>query len=203
MMIWKDYGRHIRRLWLNQFGAIAFGIMLSFLSTALSDRVGDSAATVYFISGIVGMAFYCYLIYLVIWEVGAYDKIRVDSGRSGASMHFGIKIALFYSIPSLAVTGIYLVSALIYKVAGVENSVVTGVLGVSGMASMIIEAPYIGFALAFFKEIGKNIQDDSLLYYSILWFVSCLPAILTIWLGYLAGYKGKFMSKMYKKSKKN
>ena len=200
-MFWKDYGKHVRRLWLNQFGAIAFGIMLSFLSTSLSDRVGESASTVYFISGLLGMFFYCYLIYLVIWEVGAYDKIRVDAGRASASQHFGLKIALFYSIPCLAVTGIYLIATVVYKIAGVENSFVTGVVGVSGMASMVIEAPYIGFALAIFKQIGKAVQDENLLYYSILWFVSCAPAIITVWLGYLAGYKGKFMSKLYKKKK--
>lgn len=198
-MFWKEYGKHIRRLWLNEFGAVAFGIMLSFLSTSLSDKVGSAAAVVYFVSGLLGMFFYCYLIYLVIWEVGASDRIRADAGRVEPRPHLGIKIALFYSIPCLAVTGIYLVFSLIYKVGGVAG--VGGVIDVTGMASMVIEAPYIGFALALFKNIGKALDDSNLLYYSVFWFASCLPAILTVWLGYLAGFHGKFMSKMYKKSK--
>lgn len=200
-MFWKDYGKTVKRLWLNQFGGASFGLMLSFLSSSLATKLPDYDKQIHYISGVLGMFFYCYLIYLVIWETGAKDKIRAEGGRISERPNYGIKIALFYSIPSFAVTFIYFVAAFLYNIAGIRIGVLNGVVNVFGMLSMIFEMPYVGFAIALFGNIGKKLSETMLFPYAAFWLASCVPAALVIWGGYFFGYKGKFMSKLYKKKK--
>ncbi|MBQ7671422.1 MAG: hypothetical protein IJS45_12010 [Clostridia bacterium] len=202
-MFWKDYGKTIRRMWLNQFGALAFALMLSFISTTVAKKVPDYSTLVYVVSGVIGVFFYGYLIYLVIWELGAQDRIRVDGDRMSPRPHHGILVGLAYSLPMLVVTGVYFAMTAVYSLASKDVSVVNGTLNVTGMMSLVIEAPYVGFALAIFGEIGKRIAEESMLYYGVFWFVSSLPILLVCWLGYLAGYHGKFMAWAYKRKKQN
>ena len=115
VMIWKEYGKVIRRLWLNLFGAAAFGLMLSSLSTNLAEHFKDKALLIFIVSGLIGAFFYLYLLYLVIWEEGAKDRIRVDGGRLDPCPHRGLSIALFYSIPALSATGLYLICTILYN----------------------------------------------------------------------------------------
>ncbi len=200
-MFWKDYGKTIRRLWLNEFGAVAFGIMLSFLSSTLSSKMPEYKMAVYVISGLLGLFFYIYLIYLVVWELGSSDRIKADAGRIPARPNLGLKIGLVYAIPSLAVTGIYLVLTVLYGAAHLDVPALNGTLNVFGLASLVIEAPYLGFALAIFGNIGKNLAENMLVYYGVFWFVTCIPMIVGIWAAYLLGYKGKLMSRLYKRKK--
>lgn len=201
-MFWKEYGKTVRRLWLNQFGAVAFGLMLSFLNAQLSQRMPQHESIINYACGVLGAFFYCYLIYLVIWEVGAKDRIRADAGRISQRPHYGLKIGLFYSIPSLAVTFIYLVTTFAVGVLRAESGVLNGTLNVSGLLSLILEAPYVGFAMGIFGNIGRRLTQLDLLFpYGVFWFISCIPAIIVIWLGYWFGYQGKFMSRAYKKKK--
>lgn len=202
-MFWKDYGKSIRRLWLNQFGALAFALMLSFVSSTVATKAPAWAKFAFIAAGVIGMFVYCYLTYLVIWELGAQDRIKVDGGRISARPHYGIKVGLAFGIPSLAATFIYFAMTMIYTFASKDTAIVNGTLNVTGMISLVLEAPYVGFAQAIFGEIGKKIAEESMFYYGLFWFLSCLPILLVTWAGYLAGYHGKFMSRAYKRKKQD
>ena len=62
VMIWKEYGKTIRRLWLNLFGAVVFGFMLAGLAANLAEKYPSKASLIYIISGVIGTVFYFYLL---------------------------------------------------------------------------------------------------------------------------------------------
>ncbi|MBR6917751.1 MAG: hypothetical protein IKN38_06160 [Clostridia bacterium] len=201
-MFWKDYGKLVRRLWLNLFGAAVFGFMLSSCTTFLAEKSPDHAVLIYVISGVVGMFFYCYLLYLVIWEAGASDRIRVDGGRITPRPHKGALIALAFSAPALIAVFLYFAATLLIDNAGVENGVVNGVSNVSVLVAYLFDLPYVGYALALFGQLGKHIAEaGQRMPYAIYLFLMMLPAAAVIWGGYLLGYHGKLMSRVYKKKK--
>jgi hypothetical protein len=200
-MFWKEYGKTVKRLWLNQFGGVAFGLMLSFLASAMMRTMPQNDRVISYVSGVLGMFFYCYLLYIVIWEVGAKDRIKVDGERLSPRPHFGLKIALVYSIPSFAVTFLYAVAAFLYNIAGISNAVVRGAVNVLGMLSLILEAPYAGFAIGIFGDIGKRLAETMLFPYALFWIATCIPAAITIWGGYYFGYRGLLMSRVYRQKK--
>ena len=82
---------------------------------------------------------------------------------------------------------------------GVRVGFLNGVINVTGMMSMVVGAPYLGFALALFGVIGRSIAEVNLFPYALLWFATSFPVIAMIWAGYRAGYEGKFMSRFKKK----
>ena len=201
-MFWKDYGKTIRRLYINLFGAAVFGFMLSNLTTSIKDEKWSLIA--YVASGFVGMIFYGYLLYLVIWEVGAKDKIRVDGGHISERAHYGIKIALVYSLPALVASSVNLTVTVLREAFGIGSAATDTVADVGAIIAYIFDLPYAGFGLALFRQLGHNNMRAAgqTLPYSVYLFACLIPGILVIWLGYYFGYRGKYMSRAYGPKKK-
>ena len=202
-MIWKEYGKTIRRLWLNLFGAVVFGFMIAGLAANLAERFPAKATLIYILCGVLGTVFYFYLLYLVIWEVGAKDRIKVDGGRISARPHQGFKIALVYSLPMIIPSALYVVAALLRDVASIENGALNAVSNVSALLAYVFSMPYVGFALQIFGQLGRHITESGqILPYSIFMLLSTIPAVIFIWGMYLCGYNGKLMSRVFKPKKK-
>jgi len=202
-MIWKEYGKTIRRLWLNLFGAVVFGFMLAGLAANLAEKYPSKASLIYIISGVIGTVFYLYLLYFVIWEVGAKDRIKVDGGRIGPRPHQGLKIALVYSLPMIIPGVVYLIAALLREVASVNNGVVNAVSNVSALIAYVFSMPFVGFAFELFGQLGKHIAESGqTLPYSVFLLLSTIPAVILIWGMYWCGYNGKLMSRVFKPKKK-
>ncbi len=203
-MIWKEYGKTIRKLWLNLFGAAVFGFMLSSIAIFFAEKNPEHALTVYIIGGVIGTFFYAYLIYLAVWEVGAKDRIRVDGGRLDARPHQGLKIGLIFALPMIISGGIYLLISVLRESLSVSSGFLNAVSNVSAMIAYILAMPYVGFALALFGQLGRNIAETGqTLAYSVYLFATSFPAILFIWGTYLCGYHGKLMSRAFKPKKKD
>ncbi len=202
-MFWKQYGKLITRLWLNWFGAAVFGFMLSSITTFASERLPDNATLIYVISGVLGTVFYGYLLYLLIWEAGASDRIKVDGGRLEPRPHYGIKIALVFSLPMIVFSLLYFAASILREFLSVDNGFVNAVSDIGYIPSFIFAMPYVGFDLALFGQLGKHIAEIGQTFYNAIYMVaSVLPAMLVIWLGYYFGYQGKFMSRFYGPKKK-
>ena len=82
MRFFKENSESIIRLIVNQIGITIFSF---FLYTALGvmQKEGESSPLHFkvLISAFC-VLFYFVLIYTVVWEIGAKDKIRIDAGRA-------------------------------------------------------------------------------------------------------------------------
>ena len=85
MKIFKENSYDIVRLYINQLGIMIFSMLLY---TAVGSFENESLSTSLsvFVS-IFSTCFYLALIYYMMWEIGAKDKIRIDGGRMVPCTH--------------------------------------------------------------------------------------------------------------------
>ena len=99
MRFLKDNFQDISKLYINQIGVTIFSL---FLYTAIAMVDDESIFSLLKIAtSVLATLFYLVLSYFIIWEIGAKDKIRIDSGRLSPSPAKGLFISLFANIPNL------------------------------------------------------------------------------------------------------
>lgn len=116
MKIFKENSYDIVKLYVNQLGIMIFSMLLytavgSFNNEALSEALSI------FVS-VFSIVFYLVLIYYVVWEIGAKDKIRIDGGRMEPTKNKGLIMGIFANIPNFvlgALTLVFLIMFLVTK----------------------------------------------------------------------------------------
>ena len=79
MKLFKENSYDIVRLYVNQLGIMIFSLLLYTAVGSFSNETLSFWLSV-FVS-VFSVAFYLVLVYYVVWEIGAKDKIRIDGGR--------------------------------------------------------------------------------------------------------------------------
>ena len=88
MAFLKKYGYTILKLFLNQFAISLFGIVLALGCSAANMR------SLMITSSIFSIAFYLFLEYAVMWEVGAKDGITATARHTSRGLWRGFVISL-------------------------------------------------------------------------------------------------------------
>lgn len=114
----KENFHYITKMLLNQFGAAFRGLMLS-LSVSVSDN-----NTLVLLSAIFSMIFYLCLQYMVMWDLGARDIIRVNGKRDKYRPLCGLRMSLVANIPNIILR--YLSASVIYSARRPEPSDTVG-----------------------------------------------------------------------------
>ena len=96
----------LSKLFIHQFGLAVFGVLL-YSAAAVS---GNKALTIGF--SIFSAAFYLFLLYVLMWETGASDKIRIDGGRMKNDVLKGLKVTLLANIPNYVIATVSAVAYL-------------------------------------------------------------------------------------------
>ncbi len=95
----KENFYDIVKLYINQVGITIFSF---FLYTAVGMAEDKK---LFFALGlavsIFSSVFYIFLIHNVVWEIGAKDKIKIDTGRGEPTPHKGLFLAFFANVPNL------------------------------------------------------------------------------------------------------
>ena len=165
------------KILIHQLGLTVFGFLL--YSAAAS---GGSTPIILGL-GIFSAVFYLVLLYVLSWDNGAKDKIRIDGGRMKRDRFKGAKVALIANIPNLILAILSLVGYLcIDKVAlnsagnYVSPKWAVNLHAISQIIGVFLNSMYTGIA----DVIGLNARP----YYL---FIVCVPAILVCGLGYFFG----------------
>ncbi len=90
---WSENGKIVKKLILNQFGAAVMGLMIT--------AAAASNPSLKLFASLFAIAFYLVLLYMVVWEHGGQDRIRVDGGRAAYKPFTGLKISLIANIPNI------------------------------------------------------------------------------------------------------
>lgn len=179
-------------LFLNRFGAIVFALMLSLAIVHVENKL------IITLCCILAVIFYLYLIYLLMWERGAKDRLRVDGKRLEPCQHKGFKIGLAAASPAVILVVLSAVFYGVYALARVD--VLFDISGVLRMIVMLLEAMYLPILqlLVPGKETALEIILNMLLLLSF-----SIPGVAVTWLSYYLGYHGKLMSRAYKAPKRD
>ena len=99
MKIFKENSYDIMRLYINQLGIMIFSTLLYTAVGSIENEKLSSGLSI-FVS-IFSVCFYLALIYYVMWEIGAKDKIRIDGGKMESCKPKGLIMGLFANVPNL------------------------------------------------------------------------------------------------------
>ena len=168
-------------MFVNQFAISLFGAMLSMATAAAQSN------TLSIITSILAILFYLFLVYALIWEVGAKDRISVDIGKKEYRPHTGLAVAALASIPSFVVAVVYSIGYPFmanYEWAG-------GMCAVGSFFNLLIQGMYLGLTTAI-PLFGSTLNRFWLTHFAII-----LPALITAWVAYYLGFKNKKFTTLF------
>lgn len=175
-----DYSYNIVKMFVNQFAISIFGMSLTLATTQIyvDNTTASGFDTFTFVVSIFAVLFYLFLIYTLSWEIGAKDKISVDSGKKPYRPYLGLLMSLVANVPNLIV-------AVLYAIATIARA--ESMLFIVRFVATLLQGMYFGIITAVSLPIGgAYVQLNS------LWptfFLMSVPAMLTSWLAYFLGHK--------------
>ena len=170
------YSYNIVKLFIHQFAISLFGAGLSFVAVKT-----DNAIVTLVLSGFSAL-FYLFLIYTMMWEVGATDKISVDVGKRPYRPLMGLYMALIANIPNYIVA---LVFTIIRPFAEV-HAWATGVIGVLRVLSAVpLHGMYNGMLMVL------PLGSETVKLYDFWWvyFLLTVPCLVACFLAYYLGHR--------------
>lgn len=177
----KDNSYDIVRLYINQIGITIFSL---FLYTAVAMMGDDVFFGLKLAVSIFSTLFYLCLVHNVVWEIGASDKIRFDSGKVARTPLKGFLLSLFANIPNfvLALLSVLFSTLMLF---GVDWA--TSAFSVVFVILRFHTAMYMGVIQGSVPAGGASIDPVDCLIESILFVVLPLVAVglahLSYWLG--------------------
>jgi hypothetical protein len=151
------------RIYVNQIGISIFYFALIFPLNEISGEGGLSPVWDFLVS-LFTICFFYVLVYYAVWEVGAKDKIRIDSGRYEATPAKGALLGIIANIPNLLFSLPLFVFASIRAFADVCNNA----FGIFNTITRFHEVYYAGLLRLFFD---LNSGDTSVQFLIALFFL--------------------------------
>ncbi len=169
----RQYSYSVIKMFINQFAISIFGVVLAMATAAAK----NNSLTI-FVS-VFSILFYLFLIYTMTWEIGAKDRISVDTGRKVYRPHTGLILSLLANLPNLIIAVLYTIG---YPFMGTKEW--AGNMNAAlNVISALVEGMYRGLVSAI--DIGGHMM----LHYWWSYFLMVIPALLTAWIAYFAGFK--------------
>lgn len=148
-----------------------FGLIMAIVGRFLASRNGGRMA-LYYAVGILAVLLYAVILYVNLWELGAKDKIKVDSGRMKLNILNGLYISLFANIPTI-IFGIF---------ATINCYVESNFTGILAALSPLYNGMYTILTDAKGLALGT--------YFPPVFIFLCIPALIISLVSYILGVKG-------------
>lgn len=176
----------IKKLLIYQFGAAFFGILVNSSAGRLP--------WLNWLTGVLAVLFYIYLLYSAVWEEGARDRIRVDGGRMTKDGFKGLKIALAANIPNIII-GVVMVAGTVINVLASARWA-GNMAAVANAVGVLWEGMYVGIITAVFPQYDYAantaiaLSSAQIILRSVTFILIVLPALISCFAAYRLGYNG-------------
>ena len=178
----KQYSYNVVKDLLNQFAISIFGSLLAMATIAAENT------TLSIVVSIFSIVFYLFLVYTTTWEIGAKDRVSVDVGKKPYRPHTGLLISAISNIPKFIIALLFLVATFIIT----NQSVAANLEVILSLAYMLLGGMYTGLMTS------ANMISA---WWAYLVFI--IPALLTSWVAYYAGFKNfRLIAPLFDKKKK-
>lgn len=182
MKIIKDNSYDIVRLLVNQIGITIFAMMLYTAAGVVEDEAfGDG---VILAVSVFSILFYLFLLYTAAWDLGAKDKIRIDSGRMERCGGKGALMALIANIPNFVLAIGSVVTLGIFMASSVD-----GFYSAFAVFNLIMRL-FMSMYLGVIQMACSALKDSHNLYFliqSVGYLLAPVLPILTTHFGYRMG----------------
>jgi hypothetical protein len=174
----KDRSYDIVKMFLYQIAIALFGISLAIATGSKNASVDPSVvqpATLQIVTSIFSILFYLFLIYNLLWNIGAKDAHRFARKEPGVYRLAGLYMGLAASVVNILIAILIMLGNLLSDIPFFSNAG-----GVAATVGLLIEGMYTGLLAI---RVG-GVPINSLW---PIWFVIILPMIATASLAYFAG----------------
>jgi len=187
MKIFKENSYDIVKLYINQIGITIFSMFLYTAVAMIEDQVLFEQLRL--VVSIFSILFYLSLIYNVVWEIGAKDKIRIDGGRMSPCKHKAFVMSIFANIPNFVLAGF----AAIFVALGLltKNDGLYSVFFIFYFILKFHSSMYMGCIQALTPNDPNVVDYNDCLIESILFIVFPLISIAVAHFSYQLGLKDK------------
>ena len=174
----KDRSYDIVKMFLYQVAIALFGISLAIATGSKSTSVNTATfqpATLQIVTSVFSILFYLFLIYNLMWNIGAKDAGRIARKESGATRLAGLYMALAASVVNFLIAIFILLGNLLSHISFFSNAG-----GIAATVGLLIEGMYTGLLAIRVGGVPLNSLWP-------MWFVIMLPMIVTASVAYFAG----------------
>ena len=177
MTMFSDPKYETAKLLLNQIVMSVFGYVTVMATTA--------SVPLTIVCAVLGIGLYVFLIYNMMWEIGAKDRIRADAGRYEYKAKKPFLMALVAG--ALNFTG-----GLLCLLAMIPNTVCLNIAHVAANICKLLWGHFLGAV-----KLMLMLENP------FVWLLVASFAVLITVLGYNAGYRGISLIPSLHKSKKD
>ena len=195
MKIIKENSYDIVRLYVNQLGIMIFSMLLYTAVGSFENEKLSFALTI-FVSAF-SLLFYMALVYYMMWEIGAKDKIRIDGGRMSPCRAKGLVMGIIANIPNFVLAALTLIFLIIYLLGG-KN--ILSAFATSNLILRFHSSMYLGIITSIVPSSSGTSPDFiEYLIETILFLVLPIISIVTVHVSYYLGAKDKKIFSLRKK----
>ena len=169
MNFFKNNSRLISKLFINQIGMTIFGTVLTVAAYMAAKGKGAFLLGV----SLFAIAFYLSLVYNVMWDAGARDTIRIDTGRMEKTPFYALRVASFAAIPNFALGLLLLIGFFFGYVLILSFGQL--LYGIMRILVPVLQAMYAGTFSFLLKQVPENVEY---LVFTLLYLFASLPMIL-------------------------
>ncbi len=195
MRTFKENSYDIVRLYINQLGIMIFSLLLYTAVGSMKNETLSTALSV--LVSVFSTCFYYVLIYYVVWEIGARDKIRIDGGRMIPNESKGLVMGLFANIPNIVISFAMTLFSLISTLT--ENTVSNSIFLVLNLITRLHESMFLGLISTIVPAL--NVGRFEYFLASILFFILPFISVIITHVAYYLGRREKKIFDVFSKRK--
>ena len=203
MKFFKENSYDVVKLLVDQIGMAIFSMALYTAASMALPQDFEHGATIRLVISIISSLFYFVILYMVTWELGAKDRIRIDSGRMERQPMKGFLLELLANVPNLVIAVIALIVGGAYILGAPEGFNVA--FGLIHSFIVFIESMYTGVASIIF-QISDDMSDAAVsaayMWRTVVFALMTVFSMLAAHLGYLLGERNFKISSVFS-GKKN
>ena len=185
MRLLKNNLYEIVRLCINQVGITIFSLVLY---TAIGMIDGDISLTLKIWISAFAIIFYFFLIYTVMWENGAKDAIKIETGRMEREKGKGLLMGVYANAVNFLLAFLSVFAIAMYINGG--SDFYFDMFGIVNFIMRFFAAMYIGVLQGVFLGFAEN-ENLYYLLQSIGFIVLPIFAVLVTHFGYVMGLKNR------------
>lgn len=166
----KDNSYLIFKMMVNQLGMMMFGMVLAMATT--------NNGTMLLITSIFSVLFYMTLLYMMSWEYGSKERVRVDHGRLEYMPLKGLYMSLCANVINILLAiALFIGYFNVADMTAMQPEWAYNLYAVSKMFAMFIQAMYMGMISLYSP------------YNPVVFVLILFPALLSSAAGYYLGVK--------------
>lgn len=164
MTMFSDVKYETAKLFMYQIVMAVFGLVTVMATT--------KSVPLTLICAVLGIGLYVFLVYNMMWDIGAKDRIKADAGRYEYSAMKPFLMALVAGIPNLLFGGLC-----VFRLAG--GAVFQKIARVGETVAKLINGHFLGAV-----KLTRMLENP------FVWVLVAIICIIVPVLGYNAGYRG-------------